>query len=149
MPIYGFNENDKASLLGLIEGVGGESIGPSGRPIVSGRLEYFWPPTGGIPAATNSTTSLVCGSAMCYRATKNSDGNYSKGTSTEMVENEVSTVVGASGKAMGCIRNAYGRYTVIVEDCEATTSTGGGGFNHDPLGGGTTNGVDFSVSIGV
>lgn len=78
---------------------------------------YFWPPTGGIPAATTSTTTLTVGAAECYVATMTSLGVYEKGTAQLRVENIVPFVVGANGKPIKATRNEYGCYTVDVEDC--------------------------------
>lgn len=118
-------------------------------PRLSGvSLEYFWPPVGGIPAATGTSSNLAVGSATCYRATKTSPGNYSKNTQTAVVENEVSYAVGVSGKPIGCIANAYGTYTVIVEDC-ASTDLAPGTVVNDPVSGGTSRGIDFGYTVNV
>lgn len=78
---------------------------------------YFWPPSGGIPAATTSTTDLTAGAADCYVAVMTSEGVYEKGTATLRVENIVPFVVGANGLPIKATRNEYGCYTVDVEDC--------------------------------
>lgn len=112
-------------------------------------LEYFWPPSGGIPAATNTTTGLTPGVAICYRATQSSVRSYGVGSLVATVENPVSAIVGLSGKAIGCIRNAYGTYTVIVEDCASSESVAPGTVVNDPVSGGTSRGIDFGYTVNV
>ena len=148
-----FNDNDTRGILDLLEGVGGEGIA-GGRPRASSgkALAYFWPPSGGIPAATSTSSTLSVGSALCYVAIPGTTGNYTKGTTTERVENEVSTIVGASGKPIGCTRNSYGSWTVVVEDCGSSSSTGTGGPTPQPdVGekGSSSRSIDMGYSLGV
>ena len=117
-------------------------------------LAYFWPPSGGIPAATYNTTTdtLSTGAAVCTRATKVATGVYEQGSSSDTVENITSFTVGASGRPMACARNAYGRWTVVVEDCGAAPSTGGGGPTPTPdVGekGSSSRSIDMGYSLGV
>jgi len=117
-----------------------------------GGLQYFWPPSGGIPAATSTSSTLAVGSALCYVAIKGLTGNYVKGVTTSRVENEVSSIVGASGKPIGCVRNGYGSWTVVVEDCGASTSTGTGGPTPQPDVGesfSSSRSIDMGYSLGV
>ena len=114
-------------------------------------FRYFWPPSGGIPAAVSTSTTLAVGSAVCHVAIEDSEGNYTKGTPTERVENQVSTVVGASGKPIGCVRNSYGSWTVVVEDCGASTTPGTGGPTPQPDVGesGSSRSIDMGYTLGV
>jgi hypothetical protein len=114
-------------------------------------FRYFWPPSGGIPAATSTSSTLAVGSALCYVAIQGTTGNYTKGTTTERVENEVSTIVGASGKPIGCVRNSYGSWTVVVEDCGASTSTDGGTTPQPDVGenSSSSRSIDMGYSLGV
>lgn len=113
-------------------------------------LAYFWPPSGGIPAATTSATAMTVGAAQCYKATLSDFGDYTKSTDLYRVENMVPFVVGANGKPIGCVRNEYGSWTVVVEDCTTTTTTTTPVIAvPDPIGGGTTVGVDVGLGIGV
>lgn len=116
-------------------------------------LAYFWPPSGGIPAATYNTTTdtLSTGAAVCTRATKAATGVYEQGSSSDTVENITSFTVGASGRPMACARNAYGRWTVVVEDCGSTPSTGGGTTPLPDVGekGSSSRSIDMGYSLGV
>lgn len=120
-----------------------------GNRFVPLALAYFWPPIGGIPAATTTTASLLVGAAQCYKAIRTDFGNYTKGSDLYRVENMVPATVGANGKPIGCVRNEYGNWTVIVEDCTPATTTTVGLSTLDPVGGGTTTGVDVGLGIGV
>lgn len=89
----------------------------SGRRFIPLALAYFWAPSGGIPAATTSTTGLTAGAANCYKAVMTDFGVYEKSTDVYRVENIVPFVVGANQKPVGCVRNEYGCWTVVIEDC--------------------------------
>lgn len=110
IPIY--ESGGLKSIFGMRSGGGG------------GQLEYFWPPSGGIGSATNTTSSLHTGVANCIRATKVSDGHYAPTTEYGLVENAVGYTVGLSGKAMGCVKNKWGRWVVLLEDCSSNTLSG-------------------------
>lgn len=119
-----------------------------------GDLAYFYPPSGGVPASTynTSTDTLTVGSAVCTKARKLTTGVYERGSTTETIENMTSFVVGASGRPMACERNAYGRWTVVVEDCGSTPSTGGGGTTPNPDVGeksSSSRSIDMGYSLGV
>lgn len=87
---------------------------------------------------------------MCYVANEIAEGSYTKGTETERVENEVSYAIGVSGKPIGCVRNSYGSWTAVVEDCGATPSTGGGTTPLPDVGErGSSRSIDMGYSLGV
>lgn len=100
----------------MIDQVGSEDIANSNRPF-RGALEYFWPPEGGIPAATKTSTTMTVGAANCYRAVRTGLGTYSKSTDQQRVENITSFAVGANGEPFAAVKNSYGCYTIGVEDC--------------------------------
>ncbi len=118
----------------------------------SASFEYFWPPSGGIPAAVGTTSTLQTGVGLCFRARKTSDGRYERLTQTELVENEVGYIVGLSGKPIGCIKNIYGRYTVIIEDC-SSSSGGGGPISNppvpDPISANSSKSLSIGFTLGV
>lgn len=115
-----------------------------------GQLEYFWPPSGGIGAATNTTSSLHTGVANCIRATKVSDGYYSPTSEYALVENAVGYTVGLSGKAMGCVKNKWGRWVVLLEDCSSNTiSSNPANPNPDPVLPNSSKSVSEGFTLGV
>lgn len=98
------------------------------RPTGGVQAKTVYPPPGGIPAATwNATTKeLLPARAACKVAEYNTaTGKLQPSANlTEIVENQVTSVVGASGKPMTVITNQItGYWEVIVEDCSGTTST--------------------------
>lgn len=123
-----------------------------------GGIKYAYPPSGGLPAASyNATTEkLTPGSSNCELA-ELSGGVYQRSGSSVVVENPVGAAVGTSGKPMTIGETAYGKWTVLVEDCTGTTSEdpgGGGGPNPEPpvpdaIDSGTSKGIDMGYSMGV
>lgn len=96
----------------FIESIGGTSI------------MHVYPPSGGIPAASwNSTAFKLTPAKAACRIAKQVSGVYERQTETVMVENPVTSVVGASGKLMTIGKNSSGAWTVLVEDCTGTTTT--------------------------
>jgi len=99
----------------------------------SGGVQYAYPPSTGIPAATfNATTKATKpGTALCKLAVENSPGIFTPGTETIIVENQVGSAVGTTGKMMTiALNDTSGRWQVIVEDCTAGST--GGGINTNP-----------------
>lgn len=90
-------------------------------------VRYAFPPAGGIPAATfNATTQeLVPARAFCRVGQKDSTtGKVKPGTATVEVENQVTSVVGSSGKPMTIAFNETTNYfEVIVDDCNGASTT--------------------------
>lgn len=114
--VLGFRPNDAYSVLALADQVGSDDIAKNNRPF-RGALEYFWPPEGGIPAATKTSTTMTVGAANCFRAVRTGLGTYEKSTDEQRIENIVAFVVGANGEPIAATKNSYGCYTVVVEDC--------------------------------
>lgn len=83
-----------------------------------GSIKYAYPPSGGIPASTynSDTKKMVPGTASCTLA-ELVDGEYCDTGDEVIVENPVGSVVGSSGKPMTVGETAYGKWTVLVEDC--------------------------------
>lgn len=139
-PVYGFNRNDTIELLNLIgneDGTFSEIATPGGG---GSSIKHAFAPSGGIPAATNGTSVLIPGFAICLVA-ENVGGSYQITTETVIVENPVGTVVGSGGKAMTIGLNSSGNWTVLVEDCSVSSSSGPVATDQDPLGGATYLGI--------
>ncbi|MFO0939837.1 MAG: hypothetical protein U0930_03640 [Pirellulales bacterium] len=126
------------------------------RPNAS-QARYVYPPAGGIPAAVynSATKKLVFGRATCQVAEYDPlTGQIQPSANrTEVVENQVTSVIGTSGKPMTITFNeTTGFWEVIVEDCSgASTGTGittGGSITTastvDPISHGTAS----SLSMG-
>lgn len=149
---YGFNIADATALAAMIGSVESEipetRVGGGG-----GSIAYFYPPSGGVPAATynTSTETLSTGSAVCTKASKTTTGIYTRGSTTSTVENITSFIVGASGRPMACALNTYGRWVVVVEDCGSSSTTGGGTTPNPDVGESrsSSRSVDMGYSLGV
>jgi len=117
-------------------------------------IRYAYPPSGGIPAASydTSTKVLTPGTANCTLAQYN-DGQYDDDTgSTVMVENPVGSIVGASGKPLTIGRTAYGKWTVLVEDCSSTSGgpvVGVSVLTADSADFGGSRSIDLGYTMGV
>jgi len=121
-----------------------------------GSIKYAYPPSGGLPAASyNATTEELTPSSSNCELAELVDGVYQRSGESVAVENPVGASVGTSGKPMTVGQTAYGKWTVLVEDCTGTTEDpGGGGPNPEPpvpdaIDSGTSKGIDMGYSMGV
>lgn len=130
------------------------------RTSSGGAVRYCYPPAGGIPAATfNSTTKeLFPARALCTVAIKDAINGSIKpstiATETIEVENQVTSIVGVTGKPMTVAYNeTSGYWEVIVEDCNGSPSSGTGSVSIngsvtkssvDPISSGTSSQLDMS-----
>lgn len=151
---YGFNQQDARDLIELIEDR--EVIIPEYRTFVAGgSIKYAYPPSGGLPAASyNATTEKLTPSSSNCELAELSAGVYQRSGSSVAVENPVGVIVGASGKPITIGKTAYGKWTVLVEDCSGTDEGGGGDPNPEPpvpdaISSGTSKGVDMGYALGV
>jgi hypothetical protein len=120
---YGFSRADADSLITVIGSRNDEHTDFTRRG-GDAAIRMAYPPTGGLPAATWSATTLKLtpGQASCFFGTK-VNGQYEKSTTSVMVENPVGVVVGSNGKPIVIGKNTSGNWTVLVEDCSGTTTT--------------------------
>lgn len=127
----------------------------------SSSVTYAYPPSTGIPAATYDaeTQKTTLGVATCKIAVEDSPGVFKPGTESVIVENQVGSAIGTTGKMMTiALNNTSGRWEVIVEDC--TSGSGGGGPDTnpdnptpepplDPINTGTSKSVSLNYTMGV
>lgn len=126
-----------------------------------GAIQYAYPPSTGIPAATfNATTKKTKpGTALCTIAVEDTPGVFKPGTETLIVENQVGSAVGLSGRMMTiALNDTSGRWEVIVEDCTAGSTGGGNSSNPDnpvpvpspdPINEGTSKSFSLGYFLGV
>lgn len=120
-----------------------------------GSIKYAYPPSGGLPAASyNATTEELTPSSSNCELAELSAGVYQRSGSSVAVENPVGVIVGASGKPITIGKTAYGKWTVLVEDCSGTDEGGGGDPNPEPpvpdaISSGTSKGIDMGYALGV
>lgn len=145
---YGFSREDAESLVKIIGSEDFET--PIDRPSAGMQIKYAYPPSGGIPKASYSTTTKVMtpGTAICKFAEAVGE-SYDDTGAEVVVENPVGSVVGISGKPLTIGFTAYGTWTVLVEDCTAAESSGGGTAPPADGGdGGSSDGIDLGYQMG-
>lgn len=130
MAIRGFSPPIARRIAKRSGGEVSSSFNEWSRPAGGGGVKYAYPPAGGIPAATyNATTEeLTLSRAMCRLGEKDlATGKIKPTSETVEVENQVTSVVGSSGKPMTIAMNhTSGYWEVIVDDCSGAASTGTG-----------------------
>ena len=63
----------------------------------------------------------------------------------------MSYAVGLAGKPIGCVKNAYGSYTVVIDDCGSGSSGGqtATGSSPDPISAGTIKSISLGYTLGI